>query len=316
MIRSFRHAPHLRAVIAFSAAASVLAPAVHAHGRAGARFFPATIAIDDPATADELSLPVFSRFAGERAFEGEYSKRIFSNFGVSIGSARVRANEDGAISRGFENVETSFRYQFLTSARHETILSTGVSVEWGGTGSRALGVERTNTISPQFYFGKGFGDLPRRLDYLRPFALTGQASYAIPGRRFAADGEALPTVFSGGFTVQYSLNYLSSQVRDIGLPPFLSRLTPTAEFTFDKAVKRGDNAGATATANPGLFWIGKYFQVGTEAILPLNQHSGTRAGLALQLHFFFDDLFPRTLGKPIFGPPRPAYGAAGRQGGR
>ena len=34
---------------------------------------------------------------------------------------------------------------------------------------------------PTFWFGKGFGDLPDSLKWLRPFAVTGQVGYAIPG---------------------------------------------------------------------------------------------------------------------------------------
>lgn len=34
---------------------------VHAHGFAGARFFPATILTDDPFVADEMSLPTLTR---------------------------------------------------------------------------------------------------------------------------------------------------------------------------------------------------------------------------------------------------------------
>jgi hypothetical protein len=41
---------------------SAAAGPVFAHGLAGKRFFPATIAIDDPFVADELSLPTVSTF--------------------------------------------------------------------------------------------------------------------------------------------------------------------------------------------------------------------------------------------------------------
>jgi hypothetical protein len=39
------------------AASLLLSTPVLAHGVAGDRFFPATLAVDDPAVADELSLP-------------------------------------------------------------------------------------------------------------------------------------------------------------------------------------------------------------------------------------------------------------------
>src|SRR5450755_4387379 len=50
----------LLAAVAFLATAAGIDPAC-AHGFAGKRFFPATLATDDPFVADELSLPTFSR---------------------------------------------------------------------------------------------------------------------------------------------------------------------------------------------------------------------------------------------------------------
>jgi hypothetical protein len=49
------------AVLLPACATALLAPSVPtlAHGFAGNRFFPATLAIDDPFVADELSLPTF-----------------------------------------------------------------------------------------------------------------------------------------------------------------------------------------------------------------------------------------------------------------
>ena len=51
-----------------------------AHCIIGNRFFPATVSVDDPCVADELSLPT----AQELDISGEYSKTITPNFGVSF----------------------------------------------------------------------------------------------------------------------------------------------------------------------------------------------------------------------------------------
>src|SRR6202167_4795504 len=63
-----------------------------AHCFVGARFFPATLAIDDPCVADELSLPTVDWFqtgdqpaASEWDISAELSKRITEDFGLSIG---------------------------------------------------------------------------------------------------------------------------------------------------------------------------------------------------------------------------------------
>ena len=53
--------------------------------------------------------------------------------------------------------------------------------------------------------------------------------------------------------------------------------------------------------NPGIIWSGRYCQFGVEALIPVNARSGSRVGVLGQLHFYLDDLFPRTLGRPLFG---------------
>ena len=57
----------------------------------------------------------------------------------------------------------------------------------------------------------------------------------------------------------------------------------------------------TGTINPGLIWVGSYFQVGVEAIIPVNRDSGTGVGVLGQLHLYLDDIFPRSYGQPLIG---------------
>ena len=68
----------------------------------------------------------------------------------------------------------------------------------------------------------------------------------------------------------------------------------------------------TGTINPGVIWVGNYFQVGVEAMIPINRQSGTGVGAIAQLHLFLDDIFPTTIGRPIFGDAiasgRPMFG--------
>ena len=82
-----------RAWLAVATALTILPSAgTLAHGFAGSRFFPATIVIDDPFVADELSLPTVSNqktgtdpSVVQTDISGELSKRITSEFGLSIG---------------------------------------------------------------------------------------------------------------------------------------------------------------------------------------------------------------------------------------
>jgi hypothetical protein len=57
--------------------------------------------------------------------------------------------------------------------------------------------------------------------------------------------------------------------------------------------------------------VGDYFQVGVEAIIPINRASGTNIGAVAQLHLYLDDIFPTTIGRPLIGsapPPVKPFG--------
>src|SRR5215470_17658751 len=86
-----------------------------AHCFVGARFMPATLNVDDPCVADELSLPTVSRFktgddpaARQTDISGEFSKRITETFGISIGSTWTHLRPPGGPNAsGFQNLETT-----------------------------------------------------------------------------------------------------------------------------------------------------------------------------------------------------------------
>ena len=84
-------------------------------------------------------------------------------------------------ARGFQNLETLFKYRLFKNAEHEFVMSAGLEIEWGGSGAQGVGAERFNVYTPTLFFGKGFGDLPASLNWARPFAITGQVGYSIPG---------------------------------------------------------------------------------------------------------------------------------------
>ena len=310
------------------AALSSLPASVLAHGLAGKRFFPATIATDDPFVSDELSLPTVSTLrstasadepAGrETTVSGEFSKRITSNFGISLGAEHQRISPDGqAAAKGFGNAELGFKYQFYKDEARETLLSAGLGWEIGGTGSKAVGADSFSTFTPTLFFGKGFGDLPETLPYLRPLAATGTLGVAIPGRAsttttsvdpdtggVVSSVERHPNVLQLGVAIQYSLPYLQSFVKDVGLPAPLSRMIPLIEVSLQKPLDRVSDRRPIGTMNPGVVWAGRYMQVGLEAIIPMNRQSGHGVGAQVQLHFFLDDLFPRSIGRPLLESQR------------
>jgi hypothetical protein len=296
-------------LLAYSAGFLAMASAhqAAAHAVAGNRFFPATLSTDDPGVADELSLPTLSSFrtgddpaARELDIAGEYSKRLTSKLGVSVGETWTHVKSPGAsVTQGFQNLDTTVKYQFLTSGAHEAILAAGVGYEWGGSGSDHLGVDHHSTVTPTLFFGKGAGDLPDSLAWARPLAMTGVVGYAIPTR--SHDGpDANPRILNYGFALEYSLPYLRSHLEDFGLPDFVNHLTPLVEATFSTPVANAPDHRTTGTINPGIIWAGQHFQVGAEATFPINRESGRGTGFIVQVHFYLDDLFPRSIGKPIW----------------
>jgi hypothetical protein len=307
------------AAIAAACAGTIVAEHAFAHGFAGKRFFPATLATDDPFVADELSLPTISRrktrangdepATTETSGSVDVTKRVTPNLGIGLGATYLRLQpEGGETQRGFDNVSASLKYQFYKSDAHETIVSAGFDWDIGGTGAKRVGAESFSTITPTLFFGQGLGELPDSAKYLRPLALTGTVGVAMPTRASTAtldeEGNTLveqhPNVLKVGFAVEYSLPYLQSFVKDIGLGAPFNRMIPIVEFSLAKPIDRG-GGGITGTVNPGVIWAGRYFQLGLEAVVPMNERTGGKIGVLAQLHFFLDDLFPKSLGKPIFG---------------
>ena len=302
----------LRRELAFSLFLMMIAaiPAISfAHGVAGQRFFPTTFAVDDPFISDEFSVLYNSIKMNDEAggpqvqassLEAEYSKRIFPNFGIELDESyqRLRTDGDGTVN-GFGNLGVNLKYQFYTSAEHETILSVGVSDEIGNTGNRNVGSDSFSTISPAFYFGKGFGDLPDSAGLLRPLAVTGVLGLNFPSQK-STDDVRNPTTLTWAFTLQYSLMYLQSAVKDVGLGQPFNRMVAVVEFPLETCLNGDCKNQTTGTVNPGIAWIGKYTELGVAAEVPMNPRSGAHTGVFVLFHLFIDDLFPRSLGRPIF----------------
>ena len=103
--------------------------------------------------------------------------------------------------------------------------------------------------------------------------------------------------------MQFSMPYLKSEIQDLQLPDFINHLIPIVEFQMSTPVANnfGNSFLTTGTINPGVIWVGSYFQVGLEAQLPVNGASGHGVGVLGQLHLYLDDIFPTTIGRPLLG---------------
>jgi hypothetical protein len=288
-----------------------------AHCFVGARFFPATLAIDDPCVADELSLPTvqWSRTADmppatEWDISAEISKRISEDLGISIGDTWSQIHQPGGFTNaGFAGLETTLQYQLLKDGDHELAMLLGLIVDWGGTGASDSGIGTPYSLyTPTYYFGKGFGDLPDEAGWLRAFAVTGQVGYQIPTTSYEVVQAAyIPQVLVWGASIQYSMPYLKSEIQDLQLPDFINHLIPIVEAQMATPVANnfGNSPVTTGTINPGVIWVGSYFQVGLEAPIPVNRESGHGIGVLGQLHLYLDDMFPQTIGQPLIGKSAP-----------
>ncbi len=276
-----------------------------AHGFAGQRFFPTTFQVDDPFISDEFSI-LFNRInqsgnAPNRLTEIDidYSKRILPNFGLEFHEAHIHLGSDGdGSANGWDNLGIGAKWQFLTNEPHELIMSVGTDFDIGGTGAHQVSDSFT-TVSPGIFFGKGMGDLPESMNFLRPLAITGVLSPSFPTESMS-DGERVPTTLAWAFTVQYSLIYLQSFVKDIGLGDPFKRMIVLAEFPMQTCMSADCKGQITGTINPGAVWCGKYMELGVAAQIPVNSRSGNSVGILGLIHFYVDDLFPKSIGAPIF----------------
>ena len=285
----------------------VLTPAdTFAHGFAGDRFFPATLLTDDPFVADEMSLPTITRnpTALDRSQEidigASISKTITPDIGITLSDQWKRLQPKGLPpATGFGALDAELDYQFFKNDPHEAVAMAGINTSFAHTGRvQALGAPDFTTVSPVLDFGKGFGDLPESMPWLRPFALTGNLSFDFPTKT-ESNGASNPNNFNYGFAFEYSLEYLQHHVKDVGLTAPFDRLIPIVEVSFTTPLNRVPEGQTIGTIQPGVIWAGDYMQVGAEAIIPANGDTGRGFGGLIQLHFYLDDLFPSTIGRPL-----------------
>jgi len=289
--------------------AAIAAPHLAAaHAVAGARIFVNTLLIDDPGIGDEASLPIASVQSPDGKsvvtdVNVEYDKTIFSNLALGIGTDYNWITHDSAADNethgGLNDPYISLKYRWIVLPEHEFISSVAIEQDFGRAGTTGIDTGYDTTVISG-YFGKGLGDIP--FDPIRPFALTGELDYNIPNAGYAHGYGGLD-YWTGGLTLQYSIPYLESQIKDYGLPKPLANLTPLAELGWSSAAAgsafRPTGDPTSFQLGTGAVWTGEFFSLSTEILVPLNAAAGHGLGVIGQFHLYFDDLFPTTLGKPL-----------------
>jgi hypothetical protein len=86
---------------------------------------------------------------------------------------------------------------------------------------------------------------------------------------------------------------------------YSKRILPDFGMEFHEAClhlgsNRDGKGQTTGTVNPGVVWAGKSLELGIATEIPVNSRSGKSAGVLGLVHLFLDDLFPKSIGRPIF----------------
>jgi len=289
-----------------------------AHGIAGNRYFDGTLTFDDPSVADEAILPYYASLAfpaqgsntTENRINWAFARLLTPNLAFTIDSGWLHQSWPVGQTSGFDKTDVGLKYEAYRNNEHEALISVGLFWGIGHSGAAAVGADGPNTVQPALFFGKGFGDLPDSLAWLRPFAVTGAIVDETPVGSTRAMALA-PNLATGrfdsvlspgvetlhwGFSIQYSTLYLTSRFN--GGPPKdepLNQWVPLIEFRFDSP--RGQYTAATV--NPGFAYVAVAWQIAAEAIIPLNRAGGNSTGFRAQLLFFMDDLIPSVFGAPL-----------------
>ncbi|HLX17676.1 MAG TPA: hypothetical protein VKS24_21005 [Bradyrhizobium sp.] len=288
-----------------------------AHGIAGNRFFPGTLTFDDPAVADEAIFPNFSHLdhpggggnVTDNRIDYAFTRLLTPTVGIVVDNSWIARNWGVAQRFGFDTTDVGLKWEVYRDNPHETLVAASLLWGIGNTGAQGVDARAPNTIKPGLFFGKGFGDSPDSLRWLRPFAVTGAVILEHPSGSISnnlgfnpVSGQLGPMltrsvdILHWGFAVEFSTLYLTS--RFTGGPPKeepLNQLVPLIEFAVDSASGRK----SIATMNPGVSYVAVTWQLAIEAIVPLNNASGHGVGGRTQLLLFLDDLAPSLFGKPL-----------------
>ncbi len=314
---------HVSAALAAACLCALGAAPAFAHAVAGPRIFVGTLTVDDPGVSDELALPTIQyQRAGagggpgpvnQTNISGEFDKRITEDFALGIATGyNIDAVQHDKTFTGFDNIEVSAKYHVYTNAAHEFIASVGVIREFGSTGTASVGADPHGSTTPTLYFGKGLGDLP--VDMLRPLAVTGTFSYQVADQRLKTSISIDPDTglvsvathrgnsnfWVAALPSQHIIPYPQEQVRDYGLPDFIGRLTLLVEISSPSPASSPSAGGTQFTIAPGVVYSGDSYQLAIEALIPGNANTGSNVGVIGQLHLYLDDIFPNSLGKPLF----------------
>ncbi|MBV9828115.1 MAG: hypothetical protein JO001_20980 [Alphaproteobacteria bacterium] len=272
-----------------------------AYTAAGDRLFPATLLLPQITPGDEFYFNLFSLpltpngpggFSHNINLTTTVQKTITERLGVTLEETWADlGHAGGKDSYGWQNFETGLKYVAILDQPHEFVFTLGADREFGGTGAVRAAASPSGATTPEFFFGKGFGDLG--IGYLRPLAVTGNLGYQF------ADTRPRPDQVVGGLAVEYSIPYLESKVVSLDLPEFMRSITPITEMQFTTPGSRSFGARTNALFAPGVSYAGEGWEVAVEGLVPATRATGRGFGVTAQFHLSLDFIMPESVGRPL-----------------
>ena len=281
---------------------NIAAPRAWAHGVVGDYVFLEPLVTQDPTPANELDLLMPSWVKDSDANNYSNSSSIekvlwidenqMPRVSVGVGSGwEHQAPYQGPSHQGFFGLTTFAKYALFYSLKHEFLTSIVLQLELP-TGTPGIQSSSHTALGPVFLWEKGMGDLPNGswLKYMRPFGIQCDFGY-VP----TIGGPTNHDMFANA-VIEYSLPYLSNNVRDIGLKWPLRNLYLFNEFNYDQLIAGPPGQTfPTILATPGLAYVSYHFELAVGTQLALNQAavSGNHAAVLGLLDIFYDSFFPR-----------------------
>ena len=238
------------------------APNASAHGVVGDYVFLEPLITQDPTPANELDIlqPSWVRSSDANTYSIGFSiekilyvdDEYVPRFSIGGGSSWSHVSPFGGRSmEGFDDLTLFGKYAFYYSLKHEFMLTIGAQLQLP-TGDPDLEAQNHTSLGPVFLWEKGMGDLPNSpaFKYLRPFGVQSDFGY-VP----ALGGHTSHHMFADA-VIEYSLPYLSNNVRDIGLKWPFRNLFLFNEINYDQLITGPPGQTfPTILATPGLAYV-------------------------------------------------------------
>lgn len=273
-----------------------------AHGVVGDYVFLEPIITQDPTPANELDIlaPSWVKSSDANTYSVAFSmekvlyldENYVPRFSIGGGSNWSHSSPFvGPGREGFDDLTLFAKYSLFYSLEHEFMMTIAAQLRLP-TGNPGVQAQSHTSLGPVFLWEKGMGDIPNlpAIKYLRPFGIQSDFGY-VP----ALGGHTSHHMFADAI-IEYSLPYLSNNVRDIGLRWPLRNLFLFNEINYDQLITGpSGQTFPTILATPGIAYISYHFEVAVGTQFALNNASrpGTHAAVVGLLDIFYDSIIAR-----------------------